>query len=186
MDGSAKTLSLITTITIANHDVLGILIDERSYCNLIYVKIFTKLDLRNQELKLCEGHNFVAFNNSYPRPHSLLAILRNSRRGGLPHPTEDEFPRRLWQASCNHNRPDEVTQIYEATLKSPLLANVTPEKRHKEACEAICVVYIDIHEEKASRGDDLGPSIRIKMKVLRPVVDVEFKIVQLDDNPLQS
>ena len=58
------TLPLIITATIVNHYVKGILVDDRSSCNLIYFKILTELGLRKQELRLCYAQILLAFNDS--------------------------------------------------------------------------------------------------------------------------
>lgn len=55
------TLSLVTTATIENHIVSRILIGDGSSCDMMYIRIFMKLGLHKQYLKLCEGKNLIAF-----------------------------------------------------------------------------------------------------------------------------
>lgn len=56
VDGTPNpTLPLIITTTIDNHYVLGILVDDESSCNLIFLVIFMKLGLSKKDLKSCEG-----------------------------------------------------------------------------------------------------------------------------------
>lgn len=57
------TLSLIVTVTIVNHFVSWILIDDESSCNY-YFRIFIELGLRKQYMRLCEGQSLVMFNDS--------------------------------------------------------------------------------------------------------------------------
>lgn len=69
MDETPKaTLSLVVTTTMVNHSVLGILIDDRSSCNLMYLKIFKELMLHLQDLKPYEGRSLLAFNNFSTQP----------------------------------------------------------------------------------------------------------------------
>lgn len=59
---------------------------------------------------------------------------------------------------------------------------VVPEKRMNEACEATTIVDLGVREDETPQDDELGPSTKIKTKVLRLVLDGEFEFIQLDDN----
>lgn len=48
--------------------------------------------------------------------------------------------------------------------------------------KAINIADLDAHEEELSLGDELGPSAKIKAKVLRPILDGDFEVVKLDSN----
>lgn len=56
-----------TTITINNHSVWRILIDDKNSCDLMYLRVFTRLGLRMKCLKAREGGNLQAFNDSSTR-----------------------------------------------------------------------------------------------------------------------
>lgn len=62
MDG---TLNGTHSMIITNHFILRILVDEGSAFNMIYFRIFSELGLRKQDLRLCEGHRLLAFNDSF-------------------------------------------------------------------------------------------------------------------------
>lgn len=61
-------LSLVMITTMANHEVTGLLIDDGSACNLMYLEVFRKLDLWKPDLNPCEDRNLLAFNNSTAHP----------------------------------------------------------------------------------------------------------------------
>lgn len=48
------------------------------------------------------------------------------------------------------------------------------------------MVVLDVREDELSWEDELGPLADIKMKVLRPLPNREFEVVQLDNNLMRS
>lgn len=66
------TLLLVIIATITNHLVSGNLIDNGSYYDIIYIDIFNRLGLRDQDLKPYEDVNLLVFNKS--PMHSCGAI----------------------------------------------------------------------------------------------------------------
>lgn len=48
------------------------------------------------------------------------------------------------------------------------------------------MVVLDVREDEPSWEDELGPLADIKMKVLRPLPNREFAVVQLNNNPMRS
>lgn len=65
----------IVTSTISNHLVLGILIDDGSSCDQMYLRIFMKLVLHIQDLKSYEGRSLLALNGSLTRPNGAFDQL---------------------------------------------------------------------------------------------------------------
>lgn len=55
-------------------------------------------------------------------------------------------------------------------------------ERIYEASRAMNVFDLDVHKEEIHHGDELGPSIGIKEKILILIQGRDFENVQLDDN----
>lgn len=76
------TLPLIITTTIVNHFISGMLMDDESSFNLIYLRVFTELGLSKQDIEPCEIQSLIAYNDSSTRPYGqidLLVCLREER-----------------------------------------------------------------------------------------------------------
>lgn len=75
-------LPLIITSIIANHCVSGILVDDGSSCNLIYFRIFTKLDLKEQDLRSCKDQSLLAFNDYSTHPCRHMYLISHLGKNG--------------------------------------------------------------------------------------------------------
>lgn len=59
---------------IENHSVSGIIVNNGSSCDLMYISAFTVLGLRKQDLKVCGGKSFLVLNDSSTRPCGALDL----------------------------------------------------------------------------------------------------------------
>lgn len=64
------------------HCVSGILVDDGSSCNLIYFRIFTKLDLKEQDLRSCEDQSLLASNDYSTHPCIHMYLLSHLGKNG--------------------------------------------------------------------------------------------------------
>lgn len=62
-------LPFVINATISNHSISGILVDDRSSYNLIYLKIFAQLGIRPKYLKPYIDQSLLAFNDSSTHPY---------------------------------------------------------------------------------------------------------------------
>lgn len=60
-------LPLIIVANVENHIICGLLVDDGSSCNILYVKTIVKLGLHKQDLDLCNDISLLAFNNFVTR-----------------------------------------------------------------------------------------------------------------------
>lgn len=54
----------VITATIANHSISRILVNDKNSYNLIYFKVFAKIDFRKLDLKPYEDQSLISFNDS--------------------------------------------------------------------------------------------------------------------------
>lgn len=67
-------------------------------------------------------------------------------------------------------------------MKNPLKTVVVPEERAEEVTRSPNIANINACEEDTPLRDELRLWTKIKTKVLRPFLDVDFEMIQLDDN----
>lgn len=76
VDGTPNLKFLVVVIvTLTNHLVLGILIDDESCCDVIYIRICMKIGLRDRNLTLYEGLDLLALNDSFTLPCGIIGLL---------------------------------------------------------------------------------------------------------------
>lgn len=69
------TLPLVVTTTIVDNLVSGILIDDEKSYDQLYIEIFKKLGLHDQDLKSYEGGSLLAFNESSTLLYGTIELL---------------------------------------------------------------------------------------------------------------
>lgn len=67
-------LLMIITATIVNPFVSRILIDDKSFYNFVYLRIFTESGLRKQYLRSCKGQSLATFRDSSTRSYGHVDI----------------------------------------------------------------------------------------------------------------
>lgn len=103
-------LPMVFTVFIPNLSTLRILIEEGSSDNVLYFKIFIKLDLTKQYLKPCEGQSLLVFKESSTRPCKWIYLSITLRAGN----------RRKKVKTCFFVVPSD--NVYNSILNRPFMA----------------------------------------------------------------
>lgn len=215
VNGVPKTMTpLVVTTIITNHSILGILINGERSCNIMYLYIFKKLRLHEQDLTWYGGRNLLAFNNSTNRPlgcrntnfYQKWKGQKDRKHAFFGNPIQkcvqngEQFCiikdfifhlklkcQRFWRTIFILAYIYGALLIHETILNNLSTTPFSPEKKGKKT-SGITNKMVDLYvgEDETFQDDELSSSSEVKAKDLRPVPDESFKVIHLDDNLKRS
>lgn len=74
-------LPLIITVSVVDHAIFDILVDDGSACNIPYVETFVKLGLHQQDIDPSDDKSLLVFNDSTTHPCGVADLSLSLKEG---------------------------------------------------------------------------------------------------------